>query len=244
MNRFIRSFSSVLAIVTLMSAAASAKDFEGKVQFEKRVGTTVTPEVSYFKPGLMRIESAATPGAKSATKTKRKAKADDDTEAQPSGAVIMRLADKQMIILMPAQKMYMVQAFDLEKTAKNLKVEDVTFERTGRTEKIAGYECVQYLTKSSYGSTEIWAIEGMGGFMGNSGGARGGSKVASAWEAVAHGKALFPLRTITYNLKGTETERREAVSVEEQRLSDDLFNPPADYTPFKMPSLQDMFGGR
>lgn len=247
MNRFIRSFSSLLAIVTLMSAAASAKDFEGKVQLEKRVGTTVTPEVHYFKPGLLRIESAAAPAAKSASKAKRKTRSAEETEESGSGAVIMRMAEKQVIILMPEQKMYMVQTLDLEKTAKDLKVDDVAFERTGKTEMIAGYECAQYLTKSRFGSTEFWAVEGMGGYMGSSGGTRGGAKTASAWEAVVREKALFPLRTITYNLKGTETMRLEAVSVEKQRLSDDLFKPPADYTEFKAPSfpgLGDLLKGR
>jgi hypothetical protein len=257
MKRLIRSLGLGLALVTLMSAAASAKDFEGKVTLLKTTGTTVTTEVQYFKSGMMRMESTAPAAAedakdvkdaKSTAKSKRKVRSDDDATGTGSGAMIMRPAEKQMIILMPAQKAYMIQTLDLEKTAKDLKVDDVSFERTGKTETIAGYDCVQYLTKSSYGATEIWAVEGLSGFVGGGGGNRGASKSESGWMTIVREKGLFPLRTVVFNAKGKETMRLEATSVEKQRLSDDLFKPPADYTEFKIPGmpggLGDLLKGR
>jgi hypothetical protein len=253
MKRLVRSLGSVIAIVTLVSAAASAKDFEGKIVYRKTVGTVVTPTVHYLKPGLLRVEStAAAPAAESRSllKAKHKVRPTEDPEATASGTgtIIMRLAEKRVIILMPEQKQYMVQNLDLEKAAKDLKVGETTIERTGQTERIAGYECAQYLIKNRYGSTEIWAAEGINGYIGTGGaGGRGGATAASAWETVVREKGLFPLRTITYNVKGKETMRLEAISVEAQRLSDDLFQPPADYTEFTMPgmpNLGDLMNGR
>lgn len=165
-------------------------------------------------------------------------------------ATIMDLGKLEMYILMPEQKMYMLHKLTPPQGSKD-KVEtssDVTVERTGKTENILGYKAEQYLVKTQDGSTEIWATDQLGTYMGTSAGKSGGGggimgrrssnrSAAQAWEKAFTGKDFFPLRVTTLDKKAKESFRMEATAIEKQTLDSSLFAPPADYQKFGMGSM-------
>lgn len=147
-------------------------------------------------------------------------------------SVIMDQAKQEMIILMPGQNMYMTRSLadvtsQAERTARS---EDITLEKTSETEKILGYTCVKYISKSKDLTTDIWATEQLGRFMGlgNGGGPMGSKRAAAgpAWEKALMGKDFFPLRVVSHNLKGAEQFRLEAIAVEKTPQAASLFAPP------------------
>jgi hypothetical protein len=230
MKTLIRSLLPLFALSVLLSAPVSAKNFEGKIVMETHRGKKVTTTTYLLKSGWLRTE---VPNDK---------KKDGDPFV-----TIMRPADKQIIMLMPEQKQYMVHEFNVEKAAA--KVEAVTgtkvgaIEKTGRTDKICGYEVEEYVTKVGNDTIENWVVEGFGFFATSASRGPGGPK-PSEWEIALREKGAFSLRTITRDAKGIEKTRTEAISVEKQKLEDELFQAPAGWTQFKVPSLGDMFGGR
>ena len=240
----IRSLLSFVALAALMSAPASAKEFEGKVTFQNTVGKKLTTRLNYMKGGMIRVETIApAPEAESAkaesakaVKPKRRARGG---EGDGPGVMILNVPAKQSITLMPEQKQYMVMEFDpakLAATAKDM-VNATEPVKTGRSEKICGYSCDEYTMTANNDTIQMWIAEGFGtaAFF-SSGGGRGGSQ-PSAWENIAREKGWFSLRNVTLDKKGVEKSRLEATAVEKGHLDDELFKPPADYTEFKMPSI-------
>lgn len=172
-----------------------------------------------------------------------------DMEGMPGG-MIMDFTKKEMIILMNEEKMYMVHAIkpdDLPKETKEKLTPDADVEATGKTEKILGYLCNQFLVKDGKSTTELWVAEGLGVFagLGNQGGGmfggkKGKSEMSAKWEQVLKGKGGFPLRVITRDAAGKETFKMEATKIEKGGVTDADFVPPADFTKFEMPNLGGM----
>lgn len=174
-----------------------------------------------------------------------------DMEGMPGG-MIMDFTKKEMIILMNEEKMYMVHAIkpdDLPKETKEKLAPTADVEATGKTEKILGYLCNQFLVKDGKNTTELWVAEDLGMFagMGGQGGGgmfgnkKGNSEMAAKWEQVLKGKGGFPLRVITRNAAGKETFKMEATKIEKGGVKDADFVPPADFTKFEMPNFGGMF---
>ena len=220
--------------VLVLAAGLCAKDFEGKIRFKmtglghaaRNADGESAMFMNYFiKAGLIRME----------------------TEIQPGkvGCMIIDSAKREMTMLMPEQKMYMVM-----KTPEPRKTEgqaapaqDAEIVRTGKTETILGYKCEQVIVKSKDGETETWSAEGLGTFHAMSrGGPMGRPAPASAWEKALADKGFFPLRVVHHDKSGKETMRMEAVSIDQQSVPDEMFVPPADYQKFEMPSIPGMGG--
>lgn len=222
----------LLAAALFLPAALSAASFEGKI-VTKMTAPKTDPIImtQSVKEGFSRTDMAMGKGA--------------------TGAMIMDQAKQQILILMDEQKMYMVQAMPKPEdfsTGKDSAKSDFTFEKTNETEKILGYTCTKYLAKSKDGTSEIWATDQLGTYlgMGNAGamsGQRGKSAPTNAWEKALIGKGFFPLRTVVFDKAGKESLRMEATSIEKQSLPASTFIPPADYQKFEMPNMGDMMKG-
>lgn len=168
-------------------------------------------------------------------------------------ATITDLEKLEVIILMPDQKMYMVQPIKdvVEKGMEKASASTAEIEVTGKTETILGYKCSQVLIKDKGTVTECWLAEGLAAFQGMSGGPGGGggmfggkkSVSAAKWEEALKGKEGFPLRVITRDAKGKDTFKMEATKIEPGSLPDSLFVPPAGYEKFKIPNMGDMLKG-
>ncbi|MBL9216760.1 MAG: DUF4412 domain-containing protein [Opitutaceae bacterium] len=227
----------VLAVAGLFTASQlfAAKAFEGKVSLAITAEKGRTQALDYSIKG-QRLRM-------------------DMTAEKKQVATIMDLQKMEMLMLMPEEKMYMVMPIKqmVDKAAKHADKEidkDVDVQRTGRTEKILGYECAEILVKDKAVTTEMWVAEDLGMFMGlgeNAGGGGGmfggGRKSAASakWEEALKGKGGFPLRVISRDPKGKETFKMEATKIEPGSLPESQFTPPAGWQKFQMPDLGGLF---
>ncbi len=218
----------LIGSVLLFPHSLAAEAFEGKVTMKitDSSGKAVPPLTFNLKEGFSRIDMEAGPGM--------------------TAGMIMDLNKKEMTILIPQQKMYMVQPLTLAAAASTAGVPDTTaevsFEKAPDTEKILGYDCVKFIAKTKDSTTEIWTTDQLGTFLGMGmggggpmggmmGGRRGGPAGAGSqpWAQALAGKNFFPLRVVTHNASGKETTRMEVTAIEKQSLPASLFAPPAGW---------------
>ncbi len=172
-----------------------------------------------------------------AASSKKKKKKGDET----MGAMIVDFQKKEMLMLMPSEKMYMVHAIPEPKANSKKKSSDVDFKPTGRKEKIAGVEAEEYVGKSEGKFIEIWVTKEMGRYISQQGGP---GKGPSGWEAFMQKENAFPLRVITRGKEGgPEESRMETVAIDRSKQADSLFAPPADYEKFAMPNMSELMKG-
>ena len=221
-------FLAVGALLTLSQIAASA--FEGKIGLALTEPRGGTMNMDYSMKG-------------------QKIRMDMNARGNQA-AMIMDMDKKEMIMLMTDQQMYMVMPMKqaVEKAMEQAVANTADVEVTGKTETILGYKCSQILVKDKGNVTEVWVADGLGNFMGMSGGGGGpfgGGRSAQAakWEEVLKGKGGFPLRVITKDASGKQLSKMEATKVEPGSLPDSLFAPPAGFQKFDMPNMGGMFKG-
>lgn len=224
-------YPTLLFGLCVLTGSLGAKDFEGHIRMK------MTPEHMsarnaagdgsmfmdyYLKGGLIRI--------------------DMNTGNGQVFSSIMDSAKREMTMLMPAQKMYMVRQLPEapQPGGTGGPASDVQFVRTGKTETILGYKCEEIIVKSKNGDADIWGAEGLGTFQGMVGhGPMGGGAPKNAWEAALAKHGFFPLRMVSHDKSGNEQMRMEAVSIDPQPPADSLFVPPADFRKIEIPG----FGG-
>ena len=211
----IRSFFT-LTCVLLGSTLFAAKAFEGHIKMEIRDGKDTMPLQYSVKGNHVRMDI----------------KAEDMTMTS-----LLDLEKKELITLMPGQNMYMVFPFQeaVEAATKNRNEPDIV--KTNETEEILGYTCTKYISTEGRNTTEIWAAEGIGMFMGMNtgrGGPMGKQAPRSAWEEEMIRKGFFPMRVVSKNRSGKETSRMEVVALERQSLPDSYFAIPEGYQRFEM----------
>jgi len=234
MNSHTSFFRLASVCILTVATATVALAFEGKVQMTMTSSTAegVVPMTYYVKGTNMRIEMATPP--------------DKHNKDGGTFATIMDLDKKEMTMLMPEQKMYMVhQIPDATVEKAKAKATEPDFKPTGRKEKIAGIEAEEYVGTSDKKLTEVWVTKELGKFMmANQG--KGGRKGAqtSAWAKFAEQGDFFALRVIQRAKEGApEDMHLEVTKVEKGPQADALFLPPADYQKFEMPNMGDMMKG-
>ena len=148
----------LLAGALFAPGALLAASFEGNITMKiVTKGAPAAPLNLSIKGDLTRVEIAGPDGQ--------------------GAAAIMDSAKQEMIILMSAQRMYMVRPLpkpgetpaDLPGAASV--TDPGSLEKTGVTENILGYDCVKYLSTSKDGVTEMWVTDQLGRFMGTGPGA-------------------------------------------------------------------------
>lgn len=166
-----------------------------------------------------------------------------DMDAKGFGGMIMNLKEKQMIILMPQQKMYMVNVFtptadQQAKAQARAQEANVQIKDTGEKETILGYSCEKFIVTDAKGlTTELWLAHDLQGFTGMNPGAGLGRhpQVPAAWEDLAKNGG-FPMRVVSSDSKG-EKFRMEVTSVDPQSLADSVFEVPAGWQKFDMAAM-------
>jgi hypothetical protein len=224
--RFLGCLVVPLALTALGFGAPKA--FEGKIRYAMTTDRNSTFMSYVMKGGLTRMEVEAEKGQ--------------------TAVMLLDFAKHEMTMLMPQQKMYMVQPLpDPAKTEPGTPGEAVQpdVQRTGEYETILGYKCEKIIVKSRNDVAEIWGAEGMGVFMNpGMGGPMGRGRPAprSAWEAELASRGFFPLRVVVRNASGKQTFKMEATEIDTSTPADSLFVPPPDYQKFEMPAMPGLGG--
>lgn len=216
----------VVGVLLLCPTLLSAKSFEGVVTMKITSGQGSSHTLTYsVKDGSIRT--------------------DMQVKADMAASAIFNPSKGEMIVLMPAQSMYMVMPIKhAVMQASGQDTDEVTLEKTAETRKILGYTCTKYLAKGKEGTTEIWATSELGTFMGlgaGMGGPMGGRTAKPAWERAIVGKDFFPL--LVEGTSRGHSFKLETVSVEPKRLSADQFVPPAGYRKLDMGAMMQGMGG-
>jgi len=199
-----------VALVTLVLSPvlAWAQAFEGTVNARIGTGEGGRPpvEAQYsMREGKLRMEV--------------------DVPGRSEGArsiVIMDPAAKTAYMLMPAQKMYMVMPAMPGAGAEERHPEIV---KTGRKEKIAGYDCEHWIVKDKAGEVDACVASGMGAFASGMGRDTG-------WSGSLRDQQGFPLKVA----KVGGATIMEVTKIERKKLDPSLFTVPADYQKREMPS--------
>jgi len=105
-----------------------------------------------------------------------------------------------------------------------------TVKKTGKTKKVLGYRCEQFLLKDGEVETEIWGTKDLKGLSSSLARALGEERSGqgAAWNDELTKLGIFPLIANT-RLEGKIVESQEVVRIEKRSLSDDLFSLPAGY---------------
>jgi hypothetical protein len=215
-----KSLLLLLLGCALIPLSLPAQTFEGKVTMAIKTSESAdkVPLIRYtIKAGFMRMDS---------------------TMGSHQSSMIFDLKNRQMIILMPQQSMYMVQPMPAAGSAAAAtdaeSRPDAKFETTGDTATILGYTCRKYLVTTTGNAVEIWATDQLGSFGGfNLGGNSGGrSNIFQGWGSAFQGKNFFPMRISGSH--GGQSFSMEVTAVEKQAVPDSEFAPPDGWRKFDM----------
>jgi hypothetical protein len=210
------SWSLVLGFVLLFTGWAGASGpFEGEVDYQVTTQGGKKVDLVYLIKGKkIRIQTQA-----------------EGHEAN----MIMDLASKKMLMLMPAQKMAMTM--DIPNVKKTNASAVGTFKKTGRTDVILGRKVEEWAYKGKKGHGSFWVTSGLGSFMGLGGKPGEGGE---AWLEAIKQKKLFPLKMEYQDDSGKTSMTMIATKLEERSLSEDLFKVPSGY---KKVDMGHMFDG-
>jgi hypothetical protein len=195
-------FVIALILLVLSPAPAWPQAFEGIVNAKIGSGEGGRPPVDatyWMQSGKIRMQVTA-PGQSEGSKS----------------VVILDPAGKNTIVLLPAQKMYMMMSPPPVMGAED-RVPDVV--KTGRKEKVAGFECEHWLVKDRTGDVDACVATGIGAFSTGAGRDTG-------WSASLSAQQGFPLKVA----KVGGPTILEVTKIERQTLDPALFTVPADYT--------------
>ena len=213
--------TSLLLCLLFAPSVILAGSFEGKIRFSMKSPKRDQPTFMDYsmKKGFVRIDITGT----------------DSRSKGKTSSSIWDLDKHEIDILMPEQKMYLVmKTEDIAAVAQGAAT-GMQIEKTGEIETILGYATTKYLVKDTVHNTtsEVWTADGIGTFiMGSNIMKRHGAISPMEKELAARG--AFPLRMISHDSSGAETNRMEAVSIDKKSLSDDMFTVPSDYHPFDL----------
>jgi hypothetical protein len=221
-----------VACVLLLPGALSAESFEGKLTMKIQDSSSGQPPLlnMSLKPGFMRVDMTSPRGG--------------------PVAMITDFSNRQMMILMFQQQMYMVQPFGQAPNAQGGGPSQAgpggsqgqgSLVDTGETETILGYVCKKYTANGNGSTAQIWVTDQLGMFAGFSppGGPMGRSAAPSPWESALKGRNFFPMRVIGTKANG-QTFRMEVVSVDKQSLPDSDFQPPEGFRKFDLGGMGGM----
>lgn len=158
--------------------------------------------------------------------------------------------NQKMVMIVPDDKVYTIQTLKGEtkenkpsSLASNQKQEVQALPQlTGKTKKILGYECEQWLETNNQGTTEIWLTKEIGTLnalsiisdsnIPKSVAGVGARMVSGIFLPVTKGIKLgdyCPLQIIHYSPRGQTISSVEAISLQAQTLDNSIFQPPTNF---------------
>jgi hypothetical protein len=232
--KLIHALLPVCALL-LPSALRAESVFEGTVAMSisgTEVSKSGLQNMTYsMKPGYLRMDMATGHGM---------------------GGMIMDFNAKQMLILMPQQKMYMVQSMPDSQAGRAMAGQPdahpgaakPSIVNTGEKEDILGYTCTKLVITSEHSTAQIWVTDQLGAFGGMfSGGGMGRRpQPPPEWADALKGVGFFPMRVISTNKDG-KVFKLEVTAVTKQSLADSLFTPPDGWRKLDLAGMMGGLGG-
>lgn len=213
----------VLGLTPLVSHAS---EFEGVLHMNAtHAGTGSATNMDwYLKGDKARVEMARTEGQKH--------------------VMIFDGKTRTMQVALPGQMTYMEMSLDGDR-GEHMRdaFESQIVERTGRTEKLAGYSCEVWRITDKHDrrlNSELCVAKGFGQaatFWVDPKEARRSSQPGWVKQLVEEGG--FGLRSIQYDEAGKETSRMEVTSVDKKRVDPGLFAFPSDWTKRDVSAIQE-----
>jgi len=108
--------------------------------------------------------------------------------------------------------------------------------KTGKTDKIAGVECEQWIIKNPEGETELWNAKGFGNFLfvqNNAFMKRNSNR--PQWVKDIMEEGFFPFRIISKDPNGNVEMKMEVTDVQRKNLSSSMFEIPSGYKKMNIP---------
>ncbi len=215
MNQFLRKSNLTAAAVILtallvasLSSRLRAQSFQGVVEYTVTTEQGTMPMTYMMKGDNVRVEMEQQPGRKA--------------------AILIDSKENKSIMLMDQMKMYM----DLpapppgDSTAPKPEIT-----KTGKTQKILGYDCQQFIVKDGDMQSEVWVTKDLGPFQMLRMAGRQGKGNAEAWQKMIGSEGGFPLLATTKE-GDTQISKMVATKVEKKSLDDALFKVPDGYKQF------------
>lgn len=205
MKTILTLFLTVL-VFNCFPAQSGAQDFEGTIYFEvSDLAKQGVEELPYMiKGSKARMEFA---------------------QGQQKGAMLMLPDESKMVIIIDEMQGYMSMNLD-EAMNKEEDFSDTKATKTGETKTIAGKECEVWEIKTEEEIVESCMAGGMGTFMLPESPMQQNNTPDWAKELIAQG--AMPLEIIEIK-NGNSSIQMRATRIEEESLSDDLFEIPEGY---------------
>ena len=224
MNRhsFSVALASVATLICSSTTIASAQAFDGVITMRmnaSRPGGAGPQEIEYMAHG-------------------GKVRMNIKSQMGPMG-VIGVPAEKKIYVLLDPQSMYMEMSTDAAAgrvAGATTDMPEPKITRTGKKERIAGYECEHVMIEARQQSTDVCMARGLGPFMNamsGMGAMMGGRGTAAqpAWQRSLAAGGGFPLKVTSQD----GVVQLEVTKIEQKKLADALFIVPANYTKMDMP---------
>ena len=156
----------------------------------------------------------------------------DANEEGHQAQIIMDRGSKQVMIIMPEQKMYMAMAMPDVKGSENSESSDDNSKlvKTGETKEILGHTAYKYVYKDEEKSGEAWMTDEIGAFRLFDNPMQ---KNKPEWQKEIEAAGLFPLEVSENGAKVMEV-----TNIEKKSFDASMFEAPADYQKMDMPSMQ------
>jgi len=215
MNQFFGKISltaMMLTLIALVLAASPslvrAQTFEGVIEFTVTGERGTMPMTYMMKGDNVRVEMEGRPGMKA--------------------DFLIDTKENKSYMLMEQMKMYMELPAPPPPDSSAPKPE---ITKTGKTQKILGYDCEEFLIKDGDRNSEVWITKDLGPFQLFKMGGRQGQNNVEAWQKMVGSEGGFPLLATTKE-GDTEISKMVATNVEKKSLDDSLFKIPEGYKQF------------
>jgi hypothetical protein len=218
------SFMGRFMLVCLLFLAPAVFAAEVKATAEVKTSATFEGEMTR---NIMTPESSAT--AQYLIKG-NKARINIETKNEKQSMLVDKAAH-QVTKFMAEKKTYVtVEIPDVPKSAG---AKGAALKRTGKTQVLLGKTCEEWVYKSPQEKVTLWAVSGLGEYMGMTSAIR----QPEAWMDAVRAKNLYPMKVVNQDASGKTVYSMEVTKMEEKALPDDPFNIPKDFQKMDLTTL-------
>ena len=152
------------------------------------------------------------------------------TATNPASTMIYRSDLRVIWILNEDNKSYFQVSMGKSQDDAAGKEEPAKVRRTGKSRKMLGYTCDQYLITQGDMETEIWGTKDLRALSTSLARALGEERAGQgeAWNDELTRLGIYPI-VANSRIEGNVVEAQEVVKIDRRALSDDLFTLPAGY---------------